>query len=421
MDKPRTNKPKKRGPLYIAAALVGAVIITVGLSRLKPAPPSVDAAVILVDTVKRGPLVKAVRGPGTLVPEDIRIIPAITPGRIEEILVRPGTEVAANTLILRLTNPDIELQLLEAERQLNQARTDLVNLQSTLQTQKYSQEVTVANARTLYNAAEREYNLYQELIGKNLASAAEAAAAKDRFDEAKTRLESEEQRLQVMINQQDTQIESQRSQVSRLEQIVAFRRDQVASMNVVAGTDGVLQVLGGLQQGNLEIGQFVQSGSELARVVKPGRLKAVLRIPETQAVDVVIGQTANIDTRNGVVQGSVVRIDPASQAGTVGVDVALPEQLPAGARPDLSVDGNIEITRLDDVLYVGRPPFGGVNSTIGMFKLEAGSNEAVRVQVTLGVSSVNHVEVRSGLNQGDAVILSDMSAYDNYDRVRLRR
>lgn len=420
MDKPRTNKPKKRGPLYIGAALVGAVIITVGLSRLKPAPPSVDRATILVDTVRRGPLVKAVRGPGTLVPEDIRIIPAITAGRVDQIYVQPGTQVTAETVLMRLVNPDEELQLLEAERQLNQARTDLVNLRATLRTQELTQQSVVANAQTQYNEAERQQKLFRELLSKNLATENEAAAANDRFEEAKTRLEVERENLTVMAEQADLQIEQQEYQVQRLEQIVAFRRQQVESMTVRAGTDGVLQILGGLTQGNLEIGQYVQSGSELARVVKPGKLKAELRIPETQAVDVVIGQTANIDTRNGIVQGSVVRIDPAAQGGTVGVDVALPDELPPGARPDLSVDGNIEITRLDDVLFMGRPPFGGVNSTIGLFKLVPGSNEAVRVQVTLGVSSVNHVEVRSGLTEGDAVILSDMSSYDNYDRVRIR-
>ena len=420
MDKPRTNKPKKRGPLYIGAALVGAVIITVGLSRLKPAPPSVESATIIVDTVRRGPLVKAVRGPGTLVPEDIRIIPSITAGRIEQIFIRPGTEVTAETVLMRLVNPDIELNLLEAERQLNSARTELVNLRATLQSSRLNQESLVANANTLYNEAERQLKLQQELLSRGLATENEAAAAKDRFEEAKTRLSVEQQRLQVIIDQTDAQIQQQEFQVGQLQQIVAFRREQVQSMTVTAGTDGVLQVLGGTTQGQLEIGQYVQSGMELARVVKPGRLKAELRIPETQAVDVVIGQTANIDTRNGIVQGSVVRIDPAAQGGTVGVDVALPDELPPGARPDLSVDGNIEITRLEDVLYMGRPPFGGVNSTIGLFKLEPNGGEAVRVQVTLGVSSVNHVEVRSGLSEGDAVILSDMSSYDNYDRVRLR-
>lgn len=420
MDKPRTNKPKKRGPLYIGAALVGAVIITVGLSRLKPAPPSVESATIIVDTVRRGPLVKAVRGPGTLVPEDIRIIPAITAGRVEQIFIRPGTEVTAETVLMRLVNPDIELNLLEAERQLNSARTELVNLRATLQSSRLNQESLVANANTLYNEADRQLKLQQELLSRGLATENEAAAAKDRFEEAKTRLSVENQRLEVVTNQAAAQIQQQEYQVGQLEQIVAFRREQVNSMTVTAGTDGVLQVLGGTTQGQLEIGQYVQSGMELARVVKPGRLKAELRIPETQAVDVVIGQTANIDTRNGIVQGSVVRIDPAAQGGTVGVDVALPDELPPGARPDLSVDGNIEITRLEDVLFMGRPPFGGVNSTIGLFKLEPNGNEAVRVQVTLGVSSVNHVEVRSGLSEGDAVILSDMSSYDNYDRVRLR-
>jgi HlyD family secretion protein len=420
MDKPRSNKPKKRGPLYIGAALVGAVIITVGLSRLKPAPPSVESATIIVDSVRRGPLVKAVRGPGTLVPEDIRIIPAITAGRVEQIFMRPGTEVTAQSVLVKLVNPDIELNLLTAESELNEAKTQLVNLRGTLQSQKLNQEAVVATAQMQYNSAQRQNNLYKELSQKGLATENESAAATDAFEEAKTRLGVEKERLEVMTEQAEAQISEQRSQVGRLEQIVAFRKQQVESMTVEAGTDGVLQVLGGLTQGNLEIGQYVQSGTELARVVKPGKLKAVLRIPETQAVDVVIGQTANIDTRNGVVQGTVVRIDPASQGGTVGIDIKLPDRLPPGARPDLSVDGNVEITRLEDVLYTGRPPYGGVNSTIGLFKVLPGGGEAVRVQVTLGVSSVNHVEVRNGLNQGDRVILSDMSAYDNYDRVRLR-
>jgi HlyD family secretion protein len=417
MDRPRTDKPKKRGPLYIAGGLAAAVVITVGLSRLQPAPPSVDSAAVLVDTVRRGPLIKAVRGPGTLVPEQINIIPAVVPGRVEEIYIRPGTQVDETTLLMRLANPDIELQLLEAQRQLSQARTELVNLQSTLQSQELNQEAVVLNAQTQFNDADRTHRLYQELLSKSLATANEAAAAADRYEEMKKRLDVERQRLAVMSNQASAQIESQQAQVSQLIEIVAYRRNQVASMNVRAGTTGVLQILG---TGVLEVGQWVQSGFELARVVKPERLKAVLRIPETQAVDVVIGQVANIDTRNGVVQGRVVRIDPASSGGTVGVDVALPDQLPAGARPDLSVDGNIEITRLDDVLYMGRPTFGSPNSTIGMFRLEPNGRDAVRVTVQLGVTSVNHVEVRSGLSQGDAVILSDMSSHDAYDRVRLR-
>jgi HlyD family secretion protein len=414
MDRPRTNKPKKRGPLYIGLGLVVLVVITVALSRLKPAAPGVDSAIVLVDTVRRGPLVKAVRGPGTLVPEQIRIIPAITAGRVEEVYARPGTQVAAGTLLLRLSNPDIELQLLEAERQLGAARSELVNLTATLRSNQLNQEATLANAETLFNDAKRQELVNRELLEKGLITANEAAAAQDRYRELTTRLEVERARLEVMKGQAEAQIQAQQSQVGRLEEIVRFRREQIASMNVLAGTDGVLQVL------DLEIGQYVNPGYELARVVKPERLKAVLRIPETQAVDVVIGQTANVDTRNGVVQGRVVRIDPAAQTGTVGVDIALPDELPPGARPDLSVDGNIEITRLDDVLYVGRPTIGSANSTVGMFRLEPNGREALRVTVQFGVSSVNHIEVRSGLREGDAVIVSDMSAWDQYDRVRLR-
>jgi multidrug resistance efflux pump len=417
MDRPRTNKPKKRGPLYSALAAVAGVGISAVLWGLEPAPPGVESASILVDTVKRGPLVKAVRGPGTLVPEEIQIVPAITAGRIEEILVRPGTPVTAETMILRLSNPDVELQLLEAQRQLSQARSELVNLQSTLRSQQLNQEAVVSNAQVQFNEAERQQRLYKELFARSLATANEAAGANDRFEDMKKRLEVEKQRLDVMGNQAVVQVESQERQVESLVSIVAFRQNDLKSMEVRALTDGVLQILG---SGVLEVGQWVNPGFELARVVKPLRLKAVLRIPETQAVDVVIGQTANIDTRNGVVQGHVVRIDPAAQGGSVGVDIALPDELPQGARPDLSVDGNIEITRLEDVLYVSRPPFGGPNSTIGLFRFEPGSRDAVRVTVQLGVASVNHIEVRNGLSEGDAVIVTDMSAWDAYDRVRIR-
>lgn len=417
MDKPRTNKPKKRGKLYAALAGVAVLGITAALWGLEPAPPGVESTSILVDTVKRGPLIKAVRGPGTLVPEQIQIVPAITAGRIEEIFVRPGTPVTAETLILRLSNPDVELQLLQAQRELSQARSALVNLQSTLRSQQLNQEAVVVNAQVQYNEAERQQRLFQELISRNLATANEAAAAKDRFEDMKKRLEVEKQRLEVMQNQAEVEVASQERQVESLEAIVEFRQNDLKSMEVRALTDGVLQILG---NGVLEVGQWVNPGFELARVVKPERLKAVLRIPETQAVDVVIGQTANIDTRNGIVQGRVVRIDPAAQGGSVGVDIALPDELPQGARPDLSVDGNIEITRLEDVLYVSRPTFGGPNSTVGLFRLEPGTRDAVRVTVQLGVASVNHIEVRSGLTEGDAVIVSDMSAHDSWDRVRIR-
>jgi HlyD family secretion protein len=369
------------------------------------------------DTVELGEMIRQVGGPGTLVPVEIRIIPAITSGRIEEIYARPGTQVQPNTPLMRLTNPDVQLQLLEAERQLSNARTALVTLQVNLETQRLTQQAQVASIQSLYNQAERDAKVNEDLLKKQLRSVNEAATTRDQLAELKERLRLEQERLKIQESTIEAQINSQRVEVDRLVQIVEFRRKELASMNVVAGTEGVLQRLG---PGDLEIGQWVTSGFELARVVKPGRLKAVLRIPETQAVDVTIGQKANIDTRNGIVVGQVVRIDPASQNGTVGVDVELPDKLPPGARPDLSVDGKIEIERLDNVLHVGRPQFGNANSTIMLFKLEPDRKTAVRVQVQLGQSSVNEIVIKQGLTEGDIVILSDMSQFDGHDRVRLR-
>jgi multidrug resistance efflux pump len=417
MDKPRANPKKKRRPLYIAATIVVAALITLGLSQLKPAPPSVDAAVVWRDTVERGPMIRQVGGPGTLIPVEIRIIPAVTAGRVDEIFARPGTPVQPGTRLMRLTNPDVQLQLLEAERQLSNAGTGLVTLQVNLESQRLNQASQLATVQNQYNEAQRQAKANEELLRKSLIPANVAATTRDQLKELEERLNLEKQRLDVVTKNIQNQIDSQKREVERLTQIVHFRRNELESMNVVAGTDGVLQRLG---PGDLEIGQWVNSGFELARVVKPGRLKAVLRIPETQAVDVAIGQVAHIDTRNGIVDGIVRRIDPAAQNGTVGVDVELPDQLPPGARPDLSVDGKIEIERLPDVLHVGRPQFGNANSTIGLFKLEPDGKTAVRVTVQLGQSSVNEIVIRQGLNEGDIVILSEMSQFDGHDRVRLR-
>jgi multidrug resistance efflux pump len=414
MDKPRSNPKKKRRPWYIAGTIVLAAAITLGLSQLKPAPPSLDSAVAWRDTVELGDMIRQVGGPGTLVPEEIFIVPAITAGRVEEIFARPGRQVQAGTPLLRLTNPDVELQLLESERQLSNSRSALVTLQVNLETQRLNQAAQLATVQSQYNEAERQARANEELARRNLIPANQAAQARDQLNELNQRLELEKQRLSVLTNNIENQIEQQRSEVDRLVAIVQFRRNDLASMNVASPTEGVLQRL------DLEVGQYVNPGFELARVVKPGRLKAVLRIPETQAVDVTIGQIAHIDTRNGIVDGQVVRIDPAAQNGTVGVDVALPDDLPPGARPDLSVDGKIEIERLPGVLHVGRPQFGNANQTISLFKLEADGKNAVRVQVQLGASSVNEIVIRQGLGEGDIVILSDMSQFDGYDRVRLR-
>src|SRR5690606_8243767 len=401
-------------PFYIAGGVVVAALITLGLSQLKPAPPGVERAAIWVDTVQRGPMVREVRGPGTLVPEDIWLIPAITAGRVDEIYARPGTQVQAGTPLLRLSNPDVELQLLEAERQLRAAESELVSQRSTLETQILNQEATIAQVQSLYNTAVRDARSADDMAEKGLIARNEADARKDALHENKVRLEVEQKRLELMREQLEEQVSAQQAQVDRLRSIVRFRRQELESMNVVSPAEGVLQRL------DLEIGQWVNPGVELARVVQPGRLKAELRIPEVQAKDVAIGQLARIDTRNGIVEGRVVRIDPASQNGSVGVDVALDGELPPGARPDLSVDGTIEIERLPDVLFVGRPAFGNPESSVGMFKVTPDFRYADRVTVQLGRNSVNTIEVRGGLQEGDVVILSDMSQWDSHPRVRIQ-
>jgi HlyD family secretion protein len=414
MDKPRTSTRHKRRPFYIGGGVVLALLLTLGISQLKPAPPSVDGAAIYTDTVRRGELVRQVRGPGTLTPEHIRIIPAVTAGRVDEIFARPGTAVEPGTLLLRLSNPDVELQLLESERQYTQARTEMVNLRTNLQTQILQLEGSVAQVQSLYNEAVRQARTNEELASQGLISANAAAASKDQVEELRTRLSIEQQRLALARGTVNAQVESQALQLDRLASLVTMRREQVGSMDVRAGTAGVLQEL------NLEVGQWVNPGIELARVVEPGRLKAVLRIPDTQMRDVVIGQTAYIDTRNDTIRGRVVRIDPAAQGGTTGVDVALDGDLPASARPDMSIDGTIEIDRLNDVLFVSRPNYGSANQTIGLFVVSADGRTAERTQVRLGQTSVNFVEIMQGLNQGDRVILSDMQQWDSHNRVRIR-
>jgi multidrug resistance efflux pump len=418
MDKPRANPPKKRGKLYAGIAIAAAVIVTLGLSQLKPAPPGVDRELAWTDTVERGTMVRNIRGPGTLVPEQINIISAVTNGRVVERPVDPGVRVEPGTVLLRLENPDVQLALLNEQSRLTSARSSLVSMQSNLATGRLNQESALATMVQQYNEAARTDSVNEELWSKQLITRNEYLTAKDNVVRLEAAVAIEREKLEVVENSIEAQLDAQRDEINQLEQMVAFRRDQIESMNVTAKTSGVLQRLG--PDGNLEIGQYVLSGQELARVVQPGKLKAVLRIPETQAVDVVVGLAAEIDTRNGVIHGRVVRIDPAAQGGTVGVDVSLPDDLPPGARPDLSVDGRIIISQLDDVLHVGRQQYANPNSTIGLFKLEANGNEATRVSVQIGAASVNEMEIVNGLREGDVVILSDMSQWDSYDRIRLR-
>ncbi len=414
MDIQRQPVKNRRRFLYLAAAIVAVVATTVGLSRLKPAAPSVELGTLWMDTVRKGPMVREVRGPGTLVPEEIRWISAVTPGRVDRVLVQPGVIVNENTLLLELSNPDVQIQSLQAQRELTAAEAELISLKTNLEAQRLTQAGVVATAKSAYREAQRKAKADSDLVAQNLISTAEAGRSGDQAEEMTTRMEIEERRLAILTDNMKEQLDVQQAQVERLRAIAAFQRRQVESMVVRAGATGVLQEL------PMQVGQWAISGATLAKVVRPEKLKAVLRIPETQAPDVTVGQPAAIDTRNGIVKGHVVRMDPASQNGTVTVDVTLDGTLPKGARPDLSVDGTIEIERLSDVLHVGRPAYGQANSTVGIFRMVPSTDEAERVQVGLGRSSVNTIEVLRGLNEGDVVILSDMSRWDAVDRVRVK-
>jgi multidrug efflux pump subunit AcrA (membrane-fusion protein) len=414
VDIPREPPKKRKRYVYGGVAVAAVVFTTVALGNLKPAAPGVDGATVYRDSVRRGTMVRQVRGPGTLVPEQIRWVPAVTAGRVERKLLLPGTKVDSHTVLIELSNPEVQLELLEAERQLSQARAELVNLRTTLETQRLNQEGTVATVRAEQLQAKRNAEAGEKLAERGLIAEAELATLRERAEELAIRLDAEQQRLKTYTESAGPQIEVQEGQLRRLQDIVQFQRNRVASMRVQAGTHGVLQDV------PVEEGQWVIPGATLARVVQPERLKAVLRIPETQARDVVLGQAVLVDTRTDTILGRVTRIDPSVQNGAVNVDVSLEGDLPPGARPDLSVDGTIEIDRIDDALYVGRPAYGQAYSTVGLFRVTDGGNHAERVTVRLGRSSVNTIEILDGLAQGDIVILSDMSQWDAYDRVRLR-
>ncbi len=414
VDIPRAPKKKTRRYILLGGAILGVTVVTVGLARLKPAAPSVDGGTLWRDTVRLGTMIRQVRGPGTLVPEQIRWISALTPGRVDRVMLLPGVQVTPQTILLEISNPDVQLTLLDSQRQLTQAQSDLVNLKTNLITQRLNQEATASTARADYNESKRQATAGVELARQSLLAANELDRLRERADDMLKRYQVEQERLKVITDAAAGQISVQESQINRLKSIVDFREKMIESMHITAGAYGVLQEL------PLQVGQWVTPGVTLAKVVEPGRLKAVLRIPETQRKDVLIGQTADIDTRNGIIKGRVVRIDPSAQNGTVGIDVSLDGALPKGAVPDLSVDGTIEVERLTKVLYVGRPAYGQAESTVGLFRILPGSNEAVRVNAKLGRSSVNTIEVLGGLKEGDVVILSDMSAYDAVERVVLK-
>jgi len=413
VDVARVKPPNKRRPVYIGLGVVVLVVMVV-MGQLKPAAPSVERPTLSIDSVVSGPMVREVRAPGSLVPEQIRWISAVAPGRVEKKLVQPGEKVTANTILMELSNPDVEIQLLQAERQLTDAQAQLVALQVSLETQRLTQAGIVAQTRSEYLEAQRNADAASAMVDQQLISVFEAKKAKEHAAEMTERLAIEQQRLTLITQNIPAQLSVQREQIARLKAVVQFQRSLAGAMTVRAGANGVLQEL------PLEVGQFAQSGTTIAKVVQPDRLKAVLRVQENQARDVALGQSAVIDTRNGLVRGRVSRIDPSSSGGMVTVDIALTDSLPRGARPDLSVDGTIEIERLGQVLHVGRPTYGQANSTIGLFRLSPDGDEAVRVQVSLGRTSANAVEIVGGLEAGDLVILSDMTRFGSVDRVRVK-
>ncbi|PYL96642.1 MAG: RND transporter [Verrucomicrobia bacterium] len=416
MDVPREGvaaKKRKRRILIISASAVGLILATFALSRLKPAAPSVDRSSVWIDTVKRGPMVRQVRGLGTLVPEEIRWIPANTEGSVEKILIWPGTKVEPGDVILELTSPELEQSAHDAELQAKAAEAELATMRATLQREYLDQESKTTAAHSAYEQAKMERQTNDQLAKNGLVADLVYKTSKIKEEECAKGAEIEQKRLAFAHDSIEPQLASKQAAVDQANQLAKLKLNQVEALHVKAGMAGVLQVL------PVQIGQRVKIADNLARVADPSKLKAQIKIAETQAKDIQPNQQATIDTRNGVVKGHVKRVDPAVEQGTVTVDVAFDEEMPKGARPDLSVDGTIELERLDNVVFVGRPAFGQENNTVGMFKLVAGSNEAVRTPVKLGKSSVNTIEILSGLNPGDQVILSDTSAWDSHERIRL--
>src|ERR1700730_4813144 len=416
MDVPRPHiakQKRKRRIIIIAASILGLILVTFLLSRLKPAVPSVDRSTVWIDTVKRGPMVRQVRGLGTLVPGDIRWIAAATEGRVEKIIVWPGTPVQADTVILELSSPDFEQSAHDAESKATGAEAELTTLRATLQRELLDQEATTARVHSEYEQAKMERQTNDQLAKNGLVAELVYKTSKVKEAELGNRDEIELKRLSFARDSIEPQLASKQAAVDQANQLAKLKLDQVEALHVRAGIVGVLQQL------PLEVGQRVKIGDNLARVADPTKLKAEVKIAETQAKDIQLNQAAVIDTRNGTVKGHVTRVNPAVEQGTVTVDVAFDDALPKGARPDLSVDGTIELERLNDVVFVGRPAFGQENNTVGIFKLVGGSSEAVRTPVKLGKSSVNTIEIVSGLQPGDQVILSDTSAWDSHERIRL--
>ena len=418
MDIPRTGARRRKIIRWTAFIAVVMAVLLAGfltIPRLKPAAPGVDMSTLWPDTVKRGPMLREVRGLGTLVPEESMLIPATTDGRVQRILIRPGTPVKADSVVMILTSQELDTALLSAEYTLKAAEADYENLKVTLEKSKIDMQATAAQVGADYNTAKLKADRDAALAKEGLFSEVDAKISTVTAEELKGRYELEKQRLAINAQAEEAQLAAQKVKVEQLRADYNLKKSQVDQLRVRAGVEGMLQQL----PTPVEEGQKVTAGTPLAKVSQPSKLKAELKIAETQVKDISIGQSASIDTRNGLIEGHVSRIDPSILNGTVTVDVSLKGPLPSAARPDLSVDGTIQLEKLDDVVYVGRPVFGQQDAVVQLFRVEPDGKYANKVKVAFGKSSVNTIEVKDGLQVGDKVILSDMSAYDGYDRIRL--
>jgi HlyD family secretion protein len=416
ISRPDIKKKKMRRQLVLAGCgVVALAFVAFFVTRLKPAAPEVDRATVWTDAVKRGPLLRQVRGPGTLVPREdkIRLIPAETAATVVRIRVLPGAKVEPNTVLMDLVDPQLQQELLDAQLQLKGAQADYINTRAKVQSDLMDQKAAGATVGADYMQAQLQARTDKSLYDLGVISGLTYSASKGKADELTTRNDLEKQRVTMNEKAIETQLAVQQTKVDQAKALLALKQRERDALSVRAGISGVLVEL------DHQVGEHVDVGTTLAKVVQPDQLKASLKIAETQARDIQIGQPAEIDTHNGVIDGKVMRIDPGVLNGTVTVDVELAGALPLGARPDLSVDGTIDLDRMADVLFVGRPAFGNENSTISLFKLGADGKTAVRVPVKVGRASVNSIQVIEGLQNGDTVILSDMSRWDNTDRIRL--
>ena len=416
IKRPPQSKIKKRirtGALVaIGVAAIGG--ITFGLTRLKPAAPTLERSSAVIDTVKRGPFVREVRGNGTLVPQLVRWVPAPSDGRVEKIPVQAGVVVGFDTVIVELSNPQMEQEAMDAEYQVKAAEADKESLRTRLESESMTQESAIAGINAQYSQAKLQLETDEVLGKQGLVPDLMLKISRMQVQTLANRLKVERDRLAVGSKSVKAQINAQESRIQQLRALARLKRDQATGLKVRAGTSGVLQEV------SVQVGQQVTPGFNIARVADPASLKAELKITETQIKDVKLGQSVAVDTRNGIIQGEVQRIDPAAREGTFTVDVTLKGPLPSSARPDLSVDGTIELERLTDVLHVGRPAFGQGQQTVGLFRLTPDGQEAFRVQVTLGRSSVSTIEIVSGLKEGDQIVLSDTTQMDSYDHIRVR-